>query len=157
MHRPRRHFNTIQSRAPDQVADQVTDGGVGLESGGLTEGSSYLVDGGVVDSLASKNILATDELDVAAEREEPGLSVHQALRHGLRQPEGQSQTAHLYGGDSSDHHKCMLAYPSIFSRLTTGLDFTTSVCELPCASSTFLTVNTVCADCIYYMLCSPPT
>ena len=49
----------------------------------------------------------------------------------------------------------MLAYPSIFSRLTTGLDFTTSVCELPCASSTFLTVNTVCADCIYYMLCSP--
>ena len=72
MHRPRRHFNTIQSRAPDQVADQVTDGGVGLESGGLTEGSSYLVDGGVVDSLASKNILATDELDVAAEREEPG-------------------------------------------------------------------------------------
>ena len=38
----------------------------------------------------------------------------------------------------------MLAYPSIFSRLTTGLDFTTSVCELPCASSTFLTVNTVC-------------
>ena len=37
----------------------------------------------------------------------------------------------------------MLAYPSIFSRLTTGLDFTTSVCELPCASSTFLTVNTV--------------
>ena len=50
----------------------------------------------------------------------------------------------------------MLAYPSIFSRLTTGLDFTTSVCELPCASSTFLTVNTVCADCIYYMLCSPP-
>ena len=75
MHRPRRHFNTIQSRAPDQVADQVTDGGVGLESGGLTEGSSYLVDGGVVDSLASKNILATDELDVAAEREEPGLSV----------------------------------------------------------------------------------
>ena len=61
MHRPRRHFNTIQSRAPDQVADQVTDGGVGLESGGLTEGSSYLVDGGVVDSLASKNILTTDE------------------------------------------------------------------------------------------------
>ena len=61
------------------------------------------------------------------------------------------------GPDSSDHHKCMLAYPSIFSRLTTGLDFTTSVCELPCASSTFLTVNTVCADCIYYMLCSPPT
>ena len=43
----------------------------------------------------------------------------------------------------------MLAYPSIFSRLTTGLDFTTSVCELPSASSTFLTVNTVCADCIY--------
>ena len=38
----------------------------------------------------------------------------------------------------------MLAYPSIFSRLTTGLDFTTSVFELPCASSTFLTVNTVC-------------
>ena len=38
----------------------------------------------------------------------------------------------------------MLAYPSIFSRLTTGLDSTTSVCELPCASSTFLTVNTVC-------------
>ena len=72
MHRPRRHLNTIQSRAPDQVADQVTDGGVGLESGGLTEGSSYLVDGGVVDSLASKNILTTDELDVAAEREEPG-------------------------------------------------------------------------------------
>ena len=52
----------------------------------------------------------------------------------------------------------MLAYPSTFSRLTTGLDFTTkSVCELPCASSTFLTVNTVSADCIYYMLCSPPT
>ena len=73
MHRPRRHLNTIQSCAPDQVADQVTDGGVGLESGGLTEGSSYLVDGGVVDSLASKNILTTDELDVAAEREEPGL------------------------------------------------------------------------------------
>ena len=92
MHRPRRHLNTIQSRAPDQVADQVTDGGVGLESGGLTEGSSYLVDGGVVDSLASKNILTTDELDVAPEREEPGLSVHQALRHGLRQPEGS------YGG-----------------------------------------------------------
>ena len=90
MHRPRRHFNTIQSRAPDQVADQVTDGGVG----------NYLVDGGVVDSLASKNILTTDELDVAAEREEPGLSVHQALRHGLRQPEGQSQTAHLYGGET---------------------------------------------------------
>ena len=66
MHRPRRHLNTIQSRAPDHVADQVTDGGVGLESGGLTEGSSYLVDGGVVDSLASKNILTTDELDVAA-------------------------------------------------------------------------------------------
>ena len=88
MHRPRRHLNTIQSCAPDQVADQVTDGGVGLESGGVTEGSSYLVDGGVVDSLASKNILTTDELDVAAEREEPGLSVHQALQHGLRQPEG---------------------------------------------------------------------
>ena len=100
MHRPRRHLNTIQSRASDQVADQVTDGGVGLESGGLTEGSSYLVDGGVVDSLASKNILTTDELDVAAEREEPGLSVHKALRHGLRQPEGQSQTAHLYGGET---------------------------------------------------------
>ena len=31
---------------------------------------------------------------MAAEREEPGISVHQALRHGLRQPEGQSQTAH---------------------------------------------------------------
>ena len=89
-----------ESRAPDQVADQVTDGGVALESGGLTEGSSYLVDGGVVDSLASKNILTTDELDVAAEREEPGLSVHQALRHELRQPEGQSQTAHLYGGET---------------------------------------------------------
>ena len=59
MHRPRRHLNTIQSRAPDQVADQVTDGGVGLESGGVTEGSSYLVDGGVVDSLASKSILQT--------------------------------------------------------------------------------------------------
>ena len=99
MHRPRRHLNTIQSRAPDQVADQVTDGGVGLESGGLTEGSSYLVDGGVVDSLASKNILTTDEMDVAAEREEPGLSV-QALRPGLRQLEGQSQTAHLYGGET---------------------------------------------------------
>ena len=27
-------------------------------------------------------------------------SVHQALRHGLRQPEGQSQTAHLYGGET---------------------------------------------------------
>ena len=64
------------------------------------EGSSYLVDGGVVDSLASKNILTTDELDVAAEREEPGLSVHQALRHGLQQPESQSQTAHLYGGET---------------------------------------------------------
>ena len=66
---------------------------------------------------------------------------------------------HLFsaGPDSSDHHKCMLAYPSNVSRLTTGLDFTTSVCELPCLSSTFLTVNTVCADCIYYMLCSPPT
>ena len=71
MHRPRRHLNTIQSRASDQVADQVTDGGVGLESGGVSEGSSYLVDGGVVDSLESKNILTTDELDVAAEREEP--------------------------------------------------------------------------------------
>ena len=44
----------------------------------------------------------------------------------------------------------MLAYPSIFSRLTTGLDFT-SVFELPCASLTFLTVNTVCADCIYFV------
>ena len=64
------------------------------------EGSSYLVDGGVVDSLASKNILTTDELDVAAKREEPGLSVHQALRHGLQQPESQSQTAHLYGGET---------------------------------------------------------
>ena len=48
----------------------------------------------------------------------------------------------------------MLAYPSIFSRLTTGLDFTTSVFELPCASSTFLTVNTVCADCIYITCCA---
>ena len=96
MHRPHRHLNTIQSCAPDQVAD----GGVGLESGGVTDGSSHLVDGRVVDSLASKNILTTDELDVAAEREEPGLSVHQALRHGLRQPEGQSQTAHLYGGET---------------------------------------------------------
>ena len=87
MHRPRRHLNTIQSRAPDQVADQVTDGGVGLESGGVSEGSSYLVDSGVVDSLTSKNILTTVELDVAAEWEEPGLSVHPALRHGLRQPD----------------------------------------------------------------------
>ena len=93
--RPRRHLNTIQSRAPDQVADQVTDGGVGLESEGVTEGSSYLVDGGVVDSVASKNTLTTDELDVAAEREEGS----QALRHGLRQPEDQSQTAHLSGGE----------------------------------------------------------
>ena len=49
----------------------------------------------------------------------------------------------------------MLAYPSIFSRLTTGLDFTTSVCELPCASSTFLTVNTVCADCIILHVVQP--
>ena len=80
MHRPRRHLNTIQSRAPDQVADQVTDGGVGLESEGVSEGSIYLVDSGVVDSLASKNIITTDKLDVAAEREESGLSVHQALR-----------------------------------------------------------------------------
>ena len=64
-------LKTIQSRAPDQVADQVTDGGVGLEPGGVSEGSSYLVDGGVVDSLESKNILTTDELDVAAELEEP--------------------------------------------------------------------------------------
>ena len=47
----------------------------------------------------------------------------------------------------------MLAYPSIFSCLTTGLDFTTSVCELPCASSTFLTVNTVCAD-VYITCCA---
>ena len=101
MHRPRRHLNTIQSRTPDQVADQVTDGGVGLESGRVSEGSSYLVDGGVVDSLASKNILTTDELDVAAEREELGLSVHQALRHGLQQPEGQSRTAHPYSGETS--------------------------------------------------------
>ena len=59
MHQPCHHLNTVQSRAPDQVADQVTDGGVGLESGGVTEGSSYLVDGGVVNSLASKNILTT--------------------------------------------------------------------------------------------------
>ena len=29
------------------------------------------------------------------------------------------------GPDSSDHHKCMLAYPSIFSRLTIGLDLST--------------------------------
>ena len=100
MHQPRHHLNTIQSRAPDQVADQVTDGGVGLESGGVTEGSSYLVDGGVVNSLASKNILTTDEPDVAAEQEEPGFSLHQALWHGLRQPEGQSRTAHLYGGET---------------------------------------------------------
>ena len=73
MHRPRHHLNTIQSRAPDQVADQVTDGGIGLESGGVSEGSSYLVDRGVVDSLASESILTADELDVAVEREEPGL------------------------------------------------------------------------------------
>ena len=78
MHRPRRHPNTLQSRSPDQVAG----GGVGLESGRVTEGSSYLVDGGVVDSLTSKNILTTDELDVAAEREEPGLSVGTAAARG---------------------------------------------------------------------------
>ena len=51
----------------------------------------------------------------------------------------------------------MLAYPSTFIRLTTGLDFTTSVFELPCASSTFLTVNTVCADCITCYFVSQPT
>ena len=39
-----------------------------------------LVHRGVVDSLASENILTADELDVAVEREEPGLSVHQPLR-----------------------------------------------------------------------------
>ena len=40
----------------------------------------------------------------------------------------------------------MLAYPSIFSRLTsTGLDFTTSVFELPCASSTLFN----CKYCVY--------
>ena len=83
-----------------RALDQVTDGGVGLESGGVSEGSSYLVDGGVVDSLASKNVLTADELGMTAEREEPGFSVHQALRHGLRQPEGQSQTAALYGGET---------------------------------------------------------
>ena len=57
-----------------------------------------------------------------------------------------SRTQFLSAGpDSSDHHKCVLAYPSIFSRLTTGLDFTTSVFELPCASSTLFN----CKYCVY--------
>ena len=36
MHQPCHHLNTIQSRAPDHVADQVTDGGVGLAVISLT-------------------------------------------------------------------------------------------------------------------------
>ena len=73
MNRSRRHLRTIRSRAPDQVADQVTDAGVGLDSGGVSEGSSYLVDGGAVDSLASENILTAAELNVAVKREKRPL------------------------------------------------------------------------------------
>ena len=87
------------SRSHTQVADQVTDGGVGLESGGVSEGSSYLVDGGVVDSLASKNILQTSWMWRRNGRSPASLYTrHCGTDCGT--PEGQSQTAHLYGGET---------------------------------------------------------
>ena len=63
------------------------------------------------------------------------------------------------GPDSGDHHKCMLAYPSVFICLTTGPVSTTSVfsttsVSTTCASSTILTVHTSCCVPFVCITCS---